>query len=370
MLSHISHEFYGCGISSMDTSNGIIRGRPYGGLAILYRKSIAPKCKVINFDDNRIYGIEVTMPDGNLLLLNVYLPYESHNNFDEFMQYLGKINSIIQDWNTPYVCVLGDFNADTYKDRVRNNLFGNEFIIFCRDNQLTVSDLDILSGDRDVFTHYSDAHHTVSWLDHCVSSSAAHTMIQHINIRNDVMASDHLPLCISLCCDVTVTTNECPQSNPTKPSVVWSSVNDTDRQLYSHTSDVNLQHIHLPVETITCNDPNCLSLTHRRDIDQLYGSIIDALYDAGLDLTQCPYVHKHHNVPGWNDFCRDAHDQAREAFRLWCSHSKPRQGAIHNLMVRTRAHFKYALRYCKRNEQQIIADKLAAELSENEYINF
>ena len=48
MLNSIHGEFYSNGISSMDTSVGIIHGRPYGGLVVLYRRSIASSCNFIN----------------------------------------------------------------------------------------------------------------------------------------------------------------------------------------------------------------------------------------------------------------------------------------------------------------------------------
>ena len=39
ILSNISHDFEGFGASSINDSTGILRGRPYWGMAILVRKN-------------------------------------------------------------------------------------------------------------------------------------------------------------------------------------------------------------------------------------------------------------------------------------------------------------------------------------------
>ena len=45
------------------------------------------------------------------ILLNVYLPYQCEDNFDEFMEYMGKSSDIIEETPCTHVCILGDFNA-------------------------------------------------------------------------------------------------------------------------------------------------------------------------------------------------------------------------------------------------------------------
>ena len=40
ICNNIHPDFYGQGITSVDTGEGILTGRPYGGLSILWRKSL------------------------------------------------------------------------------------------------------------------------------------------------------------------------------------------------------------------------------------------------------------------------------------------------------------------------------------------
>ena len=69
-----------------------------------------------------------------------------------------------------------------------------------------------------------------------------------------------------------------------------------------------------------------------------------------------------HNTPGWNEYVKDAHSEARDAFKLWILSSKPRQGDVFQSMKQSRARFKFKLRQCKRDEARIRADILADDL--------
>ena len=75
-------------------------------------------------------------------------------------------------------------------------------------------------------------------------------------------------------------------------------------------------------------------------------------------------------VPGWNEYCKEAHSLAKDWYHLWICSNKPRQGYVYNMYRKSKYYFKYSLRMCKKNEQQDKADKIAAELSQKDYNNF
>ncbi len=66
----------------------------------------------------------------------------------------------------------------------------------------------------------------------------------------------------------------------------------------------------------------------------------------------------------------DLHDVARDAFLLWKEQGKPRQGPIFEKKKRANAHFKYALRYIKNNEDSMRRDALATKLQTNNVEGF
>ena len=95
-----------------------------------------------------------------------------------------------------------------------------------------------------------------------------------------------------------------------------------------------------------CNNINCKDKKHISAINEMYGTIMNSLVSAGNEVFDMKSSGKCKSVPGWNDYVKITHEEAREAFLMWRVH-KPRQGPMFNLMKTTKARFKYALRYCK-----------------------
>ena len=109
MIHTIHPDFYAGGCSSVNSEEFILSGRPHGGLAVLWRKTLG--CvKTKNYSD-RIYGIELTGSD-KPVILNVDYDNNSFQSLDNFRQILGGIYAIVQDGNVNEVIVMGDFNAD------------------------------------------------------------------------------------------------------------------------------------------------------------------------------------------------------------------------------------------------------------------
>ena len=63
-------------------------------------------------------------------------------------------------------------------------------------------------------------------------------------------------------------------------------------------------------------------------------------------------------VPGWNDYVKEAHTEARYYYILWRYMGKPKHGLVCELMRKTRLHFKYLLRQCQQREDMARADAM------------
>ena len=191
-LSQVDSNFLAQGVSSMDTSNQLIRGRPYGGLAILWSKHLGCQCKPVIFKDNNMFmALEISVAGVKHLFINVYLPYCYIGNLDLFLSCLSEMDSIITAASTPYVYFIGDFNADLSKD----HLFGSELKSFCSDMNLIISDKEHLG---DSYTFLSSAHDSVSWLDHVVCTNSAHALMRDYKVLYDKVSSDHFPLSMTI----------------------------------------------------------------------------------------------------------------------------------------------------------------------------
>ena len=94
LLSGVHADFLSNGSSAMDVSNKILVGRPYGGTAILYRKSIADHISVIP----RLAAVKMQTRHGPVLIINVYMPTDYHDDdsLDQYMETCGRINALIR----------------------------------------------------------------------------------------------------------------------------------------------------------------------------------------------------------------------------------------------------------------------------------
>ena len=119
----------------------------------------------------------------------------------DFTNYLCKMHTLFMNNNTVYNLAVGDFNANITRD----SLFGLQLLQFCEDNCYTLSD-SVYMPDTS-FTFHSDAHDTVSWLDHAVSSFSMHEIISEMDVLHNYLTSDHFPL--SMCIQIGAK-DECP----------------------------------------------------------------------------------------------------------------------------------------------------------------
>ena len=106
----VNPDFFSYSISSVDVSE-VLTGRPYGGLTILWRKTIAHICRVITFDDDRLLGFQIECDSRKILAINVYLPYQNEDNIDLYVLYIGKFASMFEEPDSSDLFIMVDFNA-------------------------------------------------------------------------------------------------------------------------------------------------------------------------------------------------------------------------------------------------------------------
>jgi len=177
------------------------------------------------------------------------------------------------------------------------------------------------------------------------------------------MSSDHRPL--SVCFDSLVATDvvitAAPQSQSCCTDVFydWSKATSSDINSYQSYLSTNLAEVNVPACVLYCHT-NCTSESHKAIICQYYSDIISCMKAA---IASTVPVHRastsKYHIPGWSDVVCDKHENARVAFLDWVAAGKPRSGVIHQLMCRTRASFKLALRYCRAHREQLQADACA-----------
>ena len=194
-----------------------------------------------------------------------------------------------------------------------------------------------------------------------VSTQHFHSLIKRIWVDNSTVTSDHFPVFTELSVDIRNEDAEgsvhgCKTQGTKR--VDWSRLSQEQLDSYKESSRVGLSQIKLDHPMILCDDVSCADPSHTSNIDYLYRNIKDALVGAGnqcIENNRKPFK----QVPDWHDVCAEHHDQAREAFHLWCMNGRPRGGPIYQLMKLKRAHFKMVFRKCNLATKRQESDRLA-----------
>jgi len=93
--------------------SGLLKGRPFGGVAILWDTSVIKKVSVVGSDPSgRCAAIKVVFGDYTILVINVYLPCfnASADYIHDLHEYLGYIESLLSNEVYADVIISGDFN--------------------------------------------------------------------------------------------------------------------------------------------------------------------------------------------------------------------------------------------------------------------
>ncbi|XP_070577261.1 uncharacterized protein [Ptychodera flava] len=323
-------------VTPMKDDTGIRIGRPYGAVGILWRKSLSGlvNIQICTYNEDRIIGLKLQWSTKRLLILCIYMQTDCEENYHLYIDHLSNIKNIIDDEGINSVLVLGDWNA--YPERP----FGKELDRFCSEHQYILSDCLLLDDTTNHFTYVSRAHHSTTWLDHCVSTSSAHACIDSVDILYNFIASDHFPLSIKFSIyglPRLVNAGSNTETPSSKNHVMWDKINENDIKRFKNITDYNLSYINIPVEALLCRNPNCDNQHHQDCINIFYEEINRALSNASKVCFKYKRTDSTPMVPGWNDYVKEVHGQPRDSFKLWCSYGRPRNGPIYNMMSAARA---------------------------------
>ena len=119
-------------VSAMDESDVQRKGRPYGGVSILWNKELKLSFIPITTISKRLCAVNVKCKDYNLVLINKYMPNDddSDESFDLYGNVLCEISSLINTFNGCVFIIGGDFNIDNRRVDSRNLALFNDFILF------------------------------------------------------------------------------------------------------------------------------------------------------------------------------------------------------------------------------------------------
>jgi len=364
LLGNISSNISYTGISGFDNSR-ILAGRPFGGCAILWHSNILANVRPLDLNNNRVCAVLVCTESVKLLFINVYMPYEDGDDkIDELVSILSVIEDLIETNSDCHIVLGGDFNVDFSRDWTHTALLNS----FCDNIGLS----PILRHAKCTFDYtYNFNMSRFNILDHFIlSGTLFDACVSDASVLHDVdNISDHDPIFLDLSINVE---SVALSKRAFAPHVSWVKASDKDLDNYRINLSKNLKNIILPTAALLCTDLCCTNPDHHSAICKY----TEAITNCCLSAAECsiPHTSNRHaeaaRVPGWTEHVKPLHDDSLFWHAMWIDCGRPKTGVVPDVMRRTRAKYHYAIRQIKRDEDNIVRERIANALINDPTRNF
>ena len=359
-LNGINKNYCSHGISGMDNHN-LLQGRPYGGLAFLWKQSLSPSIKcVTDYKSKRICAVTIECANIKLLLINVYLPVDNYSKTvasDEFIDVCDVIEYLSSRYDDHTIIIGGDFNCDFERANANDQYMTN---MLERLNMTLCWELQSASKG---YTFYNDYLKAKSTLDHFCFANGITTAVCEVTVIDcPFNVSGHRP--ISAAVDITPSKYQQNCVTSIRDRIAWHKVTQTDINRYR----LNLHHLlsMLPAyDSCYCRDLNCEDPCHLDQINLLCNNITNCCIQAAAALPKIGQIRKSKQVPGWKEHVKPFKNECKWWFTHWKSVGRPTFGAIYENMRESGRQYYYAIRRCKRRERQLRYEKMADCIANN-----
>jgi len=334
LMDSVSKDFMYFASSAMTEKlgNGVFRGRPFGGVGVFVRKSLAHNVVFIKASD-RFIIVKI----GDLYVVNVYFPDTSVPCRNELVADIcSEIESYACVNSSSPIIVGGDFNCEFY-DGISNCQDLNNFIL---DNYLSICDSKVTTDDK--FTYHHESLNCMSWIDHfLVSWNLFDRVLDAQIIDNGTNLSDHRPIWIQL--------------DGINLSVKYSVPIDTGKPSNVNTSRLRWDKADI-ISYYEMTRQFLDGIILSTDIDCDYDNILTALHNAArlcVPRGKASFF-KHY----WDDDLDDLKNRSVEANRLWAECGRPRSGYLYHEKRTAKAAYKRALRNKRRERDLSVSNDL------------
>ena len=311
-LESINSEYTGFGITDNSLILNNSRDIGKGGVALLWHRSMSSFISPLYIDSDRICGIQLTLRNVHLHIIQVYAPSSNHGlqSFKDFIDLLHSVISLYSDNGT--VIVMGDYNAHLQsKTFIKPNDVRGNYLKDMLDyhNLIAVNTLPLCTGAESSFVSYGDAQRSL--IDNILIPDVKLDMVLSCEITDDhvLNVSRHRPVS----CTLSLADMDFQTLNvANKSHIKWKSLNETTLQLYGTKLDIALRNI-------DCSD---IADIHQR-IDHRYKNIVSCIQnisDNFLPKTQFRSFLK----PYWDQKLKYLHAVMRQRRRNWIIAGKPR----------------------------------------------
>ena len=268
-LGCINNKYDFTGKSDADLINRISGNNQYsrgkGGVALIWNKNLSQCVSVIDIDDDRIVGIDISLNNNaHLVIFSVYLPSTNYSN-DYYSEYITKMSDLFAQYSVyASVIFLGDMNTQIKGPRCdANKTFRTkEMGIFLQQTEMcSLNVLNSCHGPKYTFSPYTSTDNR-TLIDHILVPVSMVDLFSNCAVLSDheLNTSDHLPVTV----DLSVKPIYVKRNNFTRTKYKWHKFTKKEiAHSYGHELNCLLNTLTVPEN----NTSNC-------EIDAYYKNIV------------------------------------------------------------------------------------------------
>jgi hypothetical protein len=209
------------------------------------------------------------------------------------------------------------------------------------------------------FTYANTSTGVTSTLDHFIVSRNVYDGIScYVSVHEGDNLSDHYPVLLELQIDVEY--SKCNTQPSPRPSPSWRRADQQHIECYREHFRNELQRVEAPAEALVCRQFNCTE--HLDDLKGYYSAILTALTSSA---NACIPERRKKAMAGWSEHVGHRKDDAIFWHSVWVSGGRVRGNWLHAIMLRTRAEYKRVSRWVVRNQESLVAGRMADAFREN-----
>ena len=342
-FNNVSAEYLSNVICDVIDEDVVKPGRPKGGLAIMWHKSLSSSFKIIGSSiNNRVMAAVIECDSFAICIFNVYLPcFEQSEEYTTIvMECLSYIDYVYELVLTKYssleLCIIGDCNLDVQK------LYNSQYVA-CMRQLLTDYDLFLVTktiAEEGGYTYCNDKNNVYSMIDHCFMSRKLHSKCEDVAVIDNVdNLSDHLPVHVKL----SVKVCHYSSSDNARLYAMWDEENI--KMYYNNTRDG----LYMLDDEFKCSNVLCGDSCHNKFIDDYCDNIIRVLHDS--TMWGCVRRDKRIGNIAWSKALDEAKRNAKIMRKVWLQSGKRRAGIEFYNMNAAKREYKNELRKAKKIEK-------------------
>ena len=326
-------------------------GRPYGGVAIMWKSSHDVCITRHQTDSRRFNAVSLQLDGCMILLINVYAPCDLRGQLPsaDLLDLMDEIETFVLATPHDGLVFAGGWNCDLQRHTAHRDTVCNFWERF---DMLPLSTLP----ESTVKTSYIGPMGT-SLIDHIVASQnivSAVCAYKTVGTEEDECnLSDHIPLCAEISCQ----------------SIVSSHVGKSRkcRVAFYKASAGNIDDFKIVLCQLLAQIQPIDGRPSAGELDEYYHSLVNACIVATQQcIPSTNAAHMRRRVAGWTGICSELGKTSRLWHRLWIANGRPHDGYVAQIMRKSRSSYHAEVRKVMREQEQVKMDNLAQSLLSHE----